>query len=296
MADNAEEVVVVDDKGTPIKGEVKPNEPTVSPAEEKARSQGWVSEEEWVEQGKSADDWVDEKQFIFRGELMQRIQQQSKQLNESNGKIDQLTKALKKLGEVNSQVAEEQYKKAIQTLKRQKAEAMSDDDHEAVIDIDDKIDELKEAQKAMKEDEIIPESSPAPTGGVTPEAMQQEYNAWIGKPENNWYMSDPVLRGAADALGIAYLSDNPAVSASDVFDYVSKQIKIEMPHKFGGNKPTAPSVIEGGKPKPRSKGAKFTVKDLTEDQLKMAKTFVDTGALPDVQTYVDQLVEIGELG
>lgn len=278
----------LENKGTEIPGEPAP----MSPTEEKARTQGWVSEDEWVEQGKDADDWVDAKQFVFRGELMQRIQQQSKQLNELNGKNDQLTKALKKLGEVNSKVAEEGYQKAIRDLKRQKAAALSDEDHEAVIEIDDKIDELKEAQKAVAEESVIEDSKPA-----DPNIPSPEYAAWVAKPENNWYTNDPVLRGVADAIGMEYYNSHPGVPMQDVLDYVSKQIKIEMPHKFGGSKPTAPAVIEGGgKPKPTGKKPKFTAKDLDDEQLKMAKTFVETGALPDIQTYVDQLVEIGELG
>jgi hypothetical protein len=273
----------------------KPNEPEMSAAEHKARSQGWVSEEEWTEQGKDVSEWVDERQFNIRGELMTRIQQQSKQLHDSNGKIDQLSKALKKMGELNEKVAEEQYKKAINTLKRQKASAMREEDTDAVIEIDDKIDELKEAQKAMKEDPIKVEPAPVPASNE-PTA---EYQAWVAKPENLWYTNDPILRGAADALGMEYYNQNPDVPLQKVFDFVSKQIRLEMPHKFGNSKQREPAgVIDGsGKGnKPRGRKAKFTAADLTEDQLRMAKTFVETKALPDIQTYIDQLVEIGELG
>lgn len=275
----------VENEGTQVPGEV-------SPAEQKARSQGWVSEDEWVEAGKDADDWVDAKQFVFRGELMSRIQQQSKQLHESNGKIDQLNKALKKMGEINSKIAEEQYQKAIKTLKKQKAAAMGDEDHDAVVEIEDQIEELKEAQKAMKEEAVEETGKPEGNTGAVP----QEFYAWV--EENQWYNTDPLMRGAADALGMAYAQAHPELPPQAVLDHVSKQIKIEMPHKFGGGRPGAPAVLEGGGRQPGTKGkkSKFTAKDLDSDQLKMAKTFVDSGALPDIQTYVDQLVEIGELG
>lgn len=268
---------------------VEPVAPQLSPAEEKARSQGWVSEEEWIEQGKEADDWVDAKQFVFRGELMQRIQQQSKQLHESTGKIDQLTKALQKMGEMNSKIAEEQYKKALQTLKRQKAEALSDEDHDAVVEIEDRIDEIKEAQKALKEEN---EAKPNPTAPSIP----PEFTTWI--TENSWYNTDPVLKSVADTIGSSYAAQHPDLPAAEVLDYVARQVKIEMPHKFGGRKPQGPAVIEkGGRPNtPGGKKPKFTAKDLDDEQLKIGKTFVDTGALPDIQAYVDQLVEIGELG
>lgn len=275
-----------------ITGEENPvaNEPQLSPAEEKARSQGWVTEEEWVEQGKDADDWVDAKQFVFRGELMSRIQQQSKQLHESTGKIDQLTKALQKMGEMNAKIAEEQYKKAINTLKRQKAEAMSDDNHDEVVRIEDQIDELKEAQKELKAEAVIEQRE-------VKDNLPAEFTAWI--EANSWYATDPILKGVADAIGTSYAAENPHLPPADVLAHVAKQVKAEMPHKFGGQRAVAPQVIEkGGKPNTpaRGKKPKFTAKDLDDEQLKMAKTFVDTGALPDIQTYVDQLAEIGELG
>lgn len=274
----------------PTPNEEPNDEPQLSPAEEKARSQGWVSEDEWVEQGKDADDWVDAKQFVFRGELMQRIQQQSKQLHESTGKIDQLTKALQKMGEMNSKIAEEQYKKALQTLKRQKAEALSDEDHDAVVEIEDQIDEIKEAQKALKEESEAPKANE--TSSIPP-----EFTAWIA--ENSWYNTDPVLKSVADTIGSSYAAQNPDLPPAAVLDYVARQVKLEMPHKFGGRKPQGQAVIEkGGRPNSpvRGKKPKYTAKDLDDEQLKIGKTFVDTGALPDIQAYVDQLVEIGELG
>ena len=258
-----------------------------TPAEEKAMASGWRPEDEWDGE---ADDWVDAKTFNRNGEFMSRIQQQSKQLNTQTSELEQIKAAMKELGEHNKKIAEKEYDKAIKALKRERVMASEDADHAAVEEITDKIDELKETKREI--DATPKQELETPPEDVAPDPL---FTEWVGT--NGWYKSDTVMRGAADALGMEYADRNKGAPLADVLDYVTKEMASKFPREFGNKMQREPSPVtegsgNGGK---RGKKAKFTEKDLSDEQKQFAKMFVDTGAFDNVQEYVDQLVDSGEL-
>jgi len=259
-------------------------EVTLSPTEEKAMASGWRPEDEW--DGES-DEWIDAKTFNRNGEFMTRIQKQSKELSSNRDQMDKLKSAMKELGEHNKKIAEQEYKKAISALKKEKLLALEEEDHRAAEEIADKIDELKEAKQEAKEAPAM-EKPPADI------APAPEFTTWAG--DNSWYHNDVILRGAADALGEEYANANPGAPLADVLDHVTKAIKGEFPNKFGNKNQSNPgSVTEKSSNGRKAKKSKYSEKDLSDEQRQFAKMFVDTGAFENVQEYVDQLVISGEL-
>ena len=257
---------------------------TLSPVEEKAMASGWRPEDEW--DGES-DEWIDAKTFNRNGEFMTRIQKQSKELNSNRDEMDKLKSAMKELGDHNKKIAEQEYKKAINALKKEKLVALEEEDHRAAEEIADKIDELKEAKQEAKEAPAM-EKPPADV------APAPEFTTWAN--DNSWYHNDVILRGAADALGEQYASANPGAPLGDVLDHVTKAIKGEFPNKFGNKNQGNPgSVTEKSSNGRKAKKSKYSEKDLSDEQRQFAKMFVDTGAFENVQEYVDQLVISGEL-
>ena len=258
-----------------------------TPAEEKAMASGWRPEDEW---DGDPDDWVDARTFNRNGEFMSRIQQQSKQLSTSASEIEELKNAMKALGEHNKKIAEAEYNKAIKALKKEKVAALEEEDHESVVEIEDKIDELKESKKEM--DSRPTQELEKPPADVAPDPLFVEWSN-----ENTWYNNDTVMRGAADALGMEYADRNKGAPLADVLDYVTKQMTNKFPQEFGNKRKREPSPVTEGSASgsKRGKKAKFTEKDLSDEQKQFAKMFVDTGAFDSVQEYVDQLVESGDL-
>lgn len=258
-----------------------------SPAEEKAMASGWRPQDEWTG---DPDDWVDARTFNRNGEFMSRIQQQSKQLNSSASEIEELKNAMKALGDHNKKIAEAEFKKAVASLKKEKVAALEGDDHELVVEIDDKIDELKETKREM--DAKPKQELEKPPADVAPDPVFVEWSA-----TNTWYKNDTVMRGAADALGMEYADKNQGAPLADVLDYVTKQMATKFPQEFGNKNQRKPSPVTEGSASgsKRGKKAKFTEKDLSDEQKQFAKMFVDTGAFDSVQEYVDQLVESGDL-
>jgi len=236
-----------------------------------------------------ADEWIDAKTFNRNGEFMTRIQKQSKELSSNRESMDKLKAAMKELGEHNKKISEQEYKKAINALKKEKLVALEEDDHRSAEEIADKIDELKEAKQDAKAAETSkPIDVPADV------APAPEFTTWAD--DNSWYHKDVILRGAADALGEEYANANPGAPLGDVLDHVTKAIKGEFPNKFGNSNQGNPGTVterssNGRKPKK----SKYSEKDLSDEQKQFAKMFVDTGAFDNIQEYVDQLVISGEL-
>lgn len=260
----------------------------------KAMAQGWVPADEW--QG-DPEDHVDAREFIRRGELMDRIRSQTKQLRNQSSKIDKLEKALNELAEHNKKLAEIEFKKALDVLRKEKAEALVEEDTDRVAKIEEQIDELKESKAKIEQ------TKPVATDNRTPEEIAREeqriYEEWVSKPENKWYTENDVMQAYADKVATDYYRDNPDVPFTEVIEYAVRKVKERFPKEFANKRRSAPSSVAETDDttttrKSRSSKSKFTARDLTEDQLQVAKTFEASGVMT-IQEYVDQLAEIGEL-
>lgn len=246
-----------------------PAEPT---AEDRAMENGWRPKEEW--QG-DPDDWVDAKQFNFRGELMERIKSQNKQLHKATSEIQALKTNYQQFQEHTKQLAEVELKKQLQQLKDVKKQALEENDYDTVVEVDEKVADLKAIQK---------ETPPPPQPTLDPEIA-----AWI--EANPWYNDDPVKRGAADAVFDKNKAEYPDKSMSELLKEVGNTIeaRFEQPKRSNNNPVTASST--GGKPTKRGP----THHDLSDEQRRVGKTFVDSGAIKNLTEYAKQLAEIGGL-
>jgi len=263
-------------------------------AEQLAYSQGWRPQEEWKG---DPNRWVSANEFLFRGELMERIQKQTKVINDMKSSQEDLKKALKVLGEHNSQIAEKEYNRALASLKKQRRDAMREDDFETVDEIEERMDELKDAKRDAVviegEAEEVKEEEKQEERQVNPEVEK-----WVND-NASWYNTDPIMQGAADRIFMGYINDNPG-DFKGALTKVDEVMHARFPEEFGlKKKPTGSAVTEGsgrarGSQK-SGKSTKFTVKDLNDEQRNIARTFVDNGAFKNVQEYVDQLADLGEL-
>lgn len=271
-------------------------EENLSPAQELAQSEGWVPEEEWKG---NKDEWIDYREFNTRGELMKRIQSQSKQIHPLKDEIAELKTALTSLGEHNKKIAEAEYNRAIKSLKVQKREAREEDDYATLDEIDEQIDELKDAKKELDATEDEKKEKPETKPQGLPPAQKQIVQDWYDKPSNKWYQEEEMLRPIADKLFISRLEQNGG-DFSEAFKHMETKMQGKFPNETGGSHKRGGSVTEGsgrsaGRFKGNNKGPKFSKRDLNEEQAAVGKTFVDTGVFENMQEYVDQLVEIGEL-
>jgi hypothetical protein len=255
----------------------------VNPAVERAMNDGWRPIEEW---DGPKDQWVDYGEFNFRGELMSRISEQSSVIHSLKAEKDEIKTALAQLAEMQDKIAENEYKKIMNSLRREKVEAIEEGDGERVAVLDEQIDDLKEARSASKA-----ETSTKPPEQESAPEVHPEIEAWISKPENSWYNTDPLLHGAANSLAAKIAKENPSYSPATVLREMEREIKKEMPHKFRRG-----SNVTGGDQnhRPDSGGRKRSLKDLNTTEQEAGKRFVKLGVFKHIDEYIQQLDAIGD--
>ena len=253
------------DQTTP--GEDAGNEPEISPVELQARDSGWVPKEEF--QGEEHK-WVDAGEFLRRGELFKKIEDQSKQLKDVRSALNEMKK-------LHSQVREVEYKRALDALRQQKKIALEDGDAEAVIAADERIDLVKEQVKQLQSQ---PADVQENSGAEHPEFVQ-----WT--EQNSWYKSSAPMKAFADALGadLARAGNSP----SEVLRKVAAEVRKEFPQRFKNPNQEKAGAVESGRGAGTSRTGGFT---LTDDERRVMNTFLRQGVFKTEKEYIDELKKV----
>lgn len=230
---------------------------TFTKVEEKALDQGWVPQDDFKGEEHK---WVDAGEFLRRGELFGKIDSQNRELKETR-------KTLEALQQHYLKVQETEYKRALTDLKKQKKDALIENDVEAVLDVDERIDalredQLKEAAASAKAHQTQASSEPHP-----------EFVAWTNK--NSWYENNKPMRAFADARGNELQSEGK--SPTEVLRLVAEEVRKEFPNKFYNPKRDEAGSVEGsGSQKQSGSSGKVELSDL---ETTIMKKLVGQGVL-----------------
>lgn len=259
------------DENQVIDQEIQTNEPDV--VEVEARASGWVPQDEFHG---DPHKWVDAGEFVRRAPLFQKIDMQTRELKEVKRSLDMLKQH-------HSQVRETEYKRALDSLKAAKRDAFVDGDPDKIVEIEDKIELVKEAQRTF-----TAEQAAEAHRATNPEVIHPEFAAWTKR--NSWYDSSKPMRAYADSLGIELRATG--MSPSEVLKQVENQVKEEFPNKFrNANRDKAHSVE--GTSKGGNKSSNSGEASLTEQERKIMNTFVRSGVMTK-EKYIADLKQIKE--
>lgn len=256
-------------------GNVVPGETTASDQHvEQASQHGWVSQEEWVEQGKDPDQWVDAPTFNMRGEFFDKIHKQKREM-------DEMRKALDDLKAMQARTAQVEREKVMRELKAAKKAAIEVSDGDAVIEIDERMEQLKDQEKAMKGD---PEIQRAQQEG------QRLFEEWTS--ENPWYEKDVKMRRYADSLGVEL--QQQGYRPDQIFQMVSEDVKKTFADSFENPRRKEASVAgtTGQKSASRSKG---NWNQLSDEQKQAGQRFIKLGVFKDQKEYIEELAKSGAI-
>ena len=196
--------------------------PELTAVEQEALASGWVPKDQF---NGEEHKWVDAGEYLRRGELFKKIETQSKELKD-------VKRALQEMKKLHSEVREVEYKRALETLKAQKKAALEDGDAEAVIAADERIDLIREQQRALQQEQVeVPQSG----------EEHPEFTDW--KSKNSWYTSNAPMKAFADVLGAELAQQG--LTPSQVLKRVEEEVKKEFPHKFQNQRASRPSAVEG---------------------------------------------------
>ena len=244
-------------------GEESPEVPELNETEQEAAASGWVPKEEYkgVEHK-----WVDAGEFLRRGELFKKIEDQSKQLKD-------VRNALTEMKKLHSQVREVEYKRALDALREQKRTALQDGDADAVLAAEERIDLVKEQVKQLQsEPPAVQESTEHP-----------EFVQWTDR--NSWYKNSGPMKAFADALGqdLARAGNSP----SEVLKKVEAEVRKEFPNKFRNVNQDKPGSVETG----QARGTSKSTFVLTDQQRKIMNNLVRQNVITE-KKYIEDLKSV----
>jgi len=230
----------------------------VSEVEQKAIDMGWNPEGVDGKKNLSPEEFVDRKALY---DDLHSLKRQNKQLR---GDIDNINK-------YQEDIRADERKKVVEELKTQKKEALDDDDHDRVVQIDE---QLADERDKAKEEKATPQTN-------------EDFDEWV--TSNSWYQDDKELREEADIYGEVYWTKNPTKSRDEVYKAVATHIKRSFKDKFENSNRKKPAAVEPSGSTPRGKGkkAKHTAKDLPSEARSVMKTILRTTSMSE-EDYVKQ--------
>lgn len=236
-----------------------PETPEIPEIEVQAREMGWKPKEEYEgDPGK----WVSAEIYVARAPLYEELERRGKEIKRFRQDIDVIKQQYAKM-------EESAYRRALEDLKQERKQALINEDVQKVLELDDKIEELREQKPA-----------PAATNIAEIQRLTEE---WM--QSNDWYEKDPDLREYADGVGHALAGKG--YDPATVLEQVSAKVRKMFPEKFQ-KKPTVPkveNVPSGNKPKPADKF------ELSEDERKTMRAFVRSGILTEEQ-FIEDLKKV----
>lgn len=234
-----------------------------SAEEQRAIQDGWVPKEKWIESGNDERDHRSAREFNDRGELLKRISEQNRYIQKTNQGIEALKQH-------QGRLYESAYKKAVDDLKKQHSIAVE----EGKIDIADQlVDKISDEKAKFAAQQVITQAQAHSQPSQEP---SQELIAW--KTRNRWYDEDEDMRTFADAIGFKFVNQRQGqVTPDDVLAHVERKVKEKF-MKPEPKKEAAPNPVGGvqnTRQKTETKGPKTKKSDLSEDELKGLKGWVD---------------------
>jgi len=260
-------------QGTSGEGEAG-GEQTFTVTEEKAVARGWRPEEEW---SGDPDAWVDARNYVQHGELMDEISKQKK-ANKA------LSKTMNKFTKMQGDIQKKAIEVAKADLLADKEEALINQDMAAVVQIDE---DIKANDKALEEANV----EPVAEGQSHAEEFDQ-YFAETWKSDNGWYETNDVMHMYADQIGIQLYDANPDLNPSEIFNKLDNIMKDKFPQEFENQqrrKPAAVGSVQTGGRNGGGSTVNKAVSNLNEHEIKIGNEYVKAGYFKDLAEYAAEL-------
>ena len=250
-------------------------ENAVEAVEKEARILGWVPKEEF----RDGDHWVDAETFVKRGKEINPILRKNnetllKKLDEATREVAEIKKVAKEFEKFQKEAADRkvnELKQELADLREKKKIAISSGDGDAVVTIDEAIDNVKEKQaEAKKEPEKAPESKP--------QTLDPLVTAWM--EDNPWFTSDDKYTRIADTIGVSINQNFPHLRGKAFFEKLDEELAEVLPTKY--KKGERGSPVEGstkGSSRPSGGRNRQTYDNLPADAKAACDKFVKQGLM-----------------
>lgn len=254
--------------------------------EDRAMARGWRPLEEF--EGDEST-WVDANTYLIKGELMDVISERNrhiKKLEQDNAEIKGAVQDLKKHFQ---ETAKLEVQKRLKELRAEKAHAMSLDDHERAMELDDEIIELRELQKAAEQEVEKPKATNEPA----PEVVDWlKDNPWADNTSSK-FDSELAQEGMTLMQAEVIRRGGQVDDVGKVLASVKAKLERMYPEKFT---PQRRAVTSVDTPAPTGKGRGGSlINKMTPEQRRFGESFVKAGAYEKLEDYAKKLQEMGEI-
>ena len=246
----------------PEGGKQEVSKPEFTDIEQKAMDSGWVPEAEW-DGDKTL--WRPAKEFLDRGELFKKIDDQNRTVKELKRALDDMTRH-------HASVRETEYARALQSLKTQKQTALEEGDAASVVKLDDQLDLVRTEQSRLKQQNA--QQTP-PQEEQAPELVN-----WVN--QNKWYETDVNMKAWADGVGINLAA--AGMKPDKVLIELEKRVKEVFPTKFRNANRDKPGAVEGSSNKGGKPSGSFV---LSDEERRVMQRFVRSGVMTEEKYIAD---------
>jgi hypothetical protein len=226
--------------------------PEYSEIEQEAIDHGWNPEGVEGKKNLSAEEFMDRKPLYD-------------ELHSTKKQIRKLQDGMEAMKTMQEGIRAREREKTIRELQQQKKVALESENYDAVLQIDDAI-----AQERTAEAE--------PVSNVA-------FETWVD--ENEWYHQDQDMKKYADMIGAGYYQQNPKVPMSEVYEYVTSEVKKRYQDKFENTHRQRPNPVEGAGKGRTNTSKKHSVRDLPEEDRQIMKTIIRTGTMTEEEYLKD---------
>jgi len=224
--------------------------------EDLAREMGWVPKDEYT---RGEDSWVNAAEFIKKGnELHHKFRDDVKSLRKQNADMLKGVEDVKKHVRRTYEAENRRLRDELEGLKAQKLEAIEDADPDRVAQIEEKMEAIQKKEVPVEEE--VP-SNP-------------DFDEWYESGGKDWYKVDPEKTAYADEQ--AQLPEHRGLSFKKLIKVIeSRMAKVFPDHEPYTKRPNSP--VES--PSRKTGGKRFAVSDLTSEEKRSMRNFVDLGLM-----------------
>jgi hypothetical protein len=197
-------------------------QPELNLAEAEAAQFGWVPEGEYKG---NPEDWKDAETFLKRGKeingFLRKDLEKIKHKNQTlESELSEIRETMEEFRKYHNETEARAYKRALDDLKKQKVEAIEQGDGARVIEIDDTIESIKEAQ-----------AKPTPKAEKkTDTSYDKDYFEWA--KVNTWYVTNPEAKAIAELYGAEINAKFPEKKGKEFLEEVTNLVKESHPEFF----------------------------------------------------------------
>lgn len=254
--------------------------------EVKARQFGWVPKEEF--RG-GEEKWVDAETFVRRGEEINPIlrannERLKKELDTERAKhqaeIDEIkatAEEFKKFQKDSYERKQETLTQEINTLKQERREAIKEGDGDRVVELEDRLEELKEQQA---------ETAPKVTEPKQAEVqLDPVLKSWLDR--NKWYGSEVETTELTNAISNAIRRENPTLVGEKFLEKLDERLQARFPELYENpnrSKNPVDSSSSGGS---KASSGKRGYENLPAEAKTACDKFVKQGLFKTREEYVN---------